>query len=608
MSLVATVLIILYAASYTSQATSDVECTQVQENCYVCSLSENNVPNESYCPTGSVMVNRIYPTNYTNTTTYAPEEVICCPDNDDTLYHILLPCLFVTGLLLGMLVCYLLYIKRVTILPKLMYICCPCINRKYVLSEISMLEVPEEQQIERPERVELVSGACYDNTLFDVTDERKRLPTCTRQRVDVFTISTDSDAVAEAFTEGFGLPVEEEDETPIPPIDHAPPSDVNELDELIGIAEDMAETAHSKNMWKNFNFTNTRFAAGLFDKEGGQLSLVEMGINLFIPPGAIDDKDAPAMIYIYVNKGQHSIVPPSPNQLVVSPTVYCGPPGATFGERVVLSYQHCAASNGSNVIALCTKTEVGVEEDFRNISEDGSCFRIMKENKCFLFVDHFTGFTTIVEGGSAKKIMDVVCYTESLVPATEKFPIRLYCVNQTADAKQIVREQEFDLGGKQTGLAQQIMIDSQNQEDLEFAVKRIMPDSWKVNKILERESVEVVVEKAILNSKTRGPQRMNYEHRLKISQLLDVDSPDGNDWRMFASKLDLDWSFIKEIETLYRQNVIRSPTFQLLNIWEMENSDLTPTRQLEELSNLFSAIERKDVVRVMYPTPNGSGT
>ncbi|XP_070576814.1 UNC5C-like protein [Ptychodera flava] len=714
---------------------SCISCSQGIKSCFVCesdpgSMSGTSEDSIRQCPPETEMKIKSSSDDVedgnvfkSNTCNLATDEVqqgsrwMCCResrvtgDHEDgdstvktdshTIFYVLIPIMFFIGLFLGILCFYLVYIKRVSIWPKLHSILCPCWSRNWVLSEITMLEEVEEQNngtvtpiqlVWGPEnneggsnnatmvgtapsngltiykkrdrvrtadgggeryRNKLMSLGRSQNTLLGIPDSPTSPQLPAQDHWDSFIEHHGGDVVLHGPEEGDQGPGVEEtsDQGPQFAVPNA-----TDLEQFLGEVNDLAEHATEQNTWKDFNFVGSTFAAGLFDFDGGHLTLDEIGIDLFIPPGALNTRD-PELIYIYVSKEHSASL--SENHISLSSTIYCGPDGLRFEERLVLSYHHCALNaRDVKVVTLFTNTHVGHQPNFRDLATDEACFSFVMGQKCFLFINHFTGFTTVGEGQHVKKMMEVMCFAGALQPRAIDFPIRIYCVNQTLDAKQLVREEEFNRGD-QIDVSKQILIDSSNKSDLEFMIKEMSPKGWKVkhsphqtiksgilnsgscgsisyhfikedntlsmldcsldfyqhdndtasevspqsiliilNEEKESEETESMVSQCRTKMKHRVQPQFRYSTRLEISQNLDPPCVLGKDWKLFADKIGLDCDTIKQMDDMFKRRIIRSPTIEVLSLWDAQKRTIS-VDHLKDLKKIFEDMGREDVAAIV---------
>ena len=74
-----------------------------------------------------------------------------------------------------------------------------------------------------------------------------------------------------------------------------------------------------------------------------------------------------------------------------------------------------------------------------------------------------------------------------------------------------------------------------------------------------------------------------------------------NDWRLFAEKLELGKTFINSLKS----DKIKSPTNEVIELWEMTLSERKPLSHLEKI---LCDIERDDAVKVLQKTPGLEST
>ncbi|XP_077992651.1 UNC5C-like protein [Glandiceps talaboti] len=420
-------------------------------------------------------------------------------------------------------------------------------------------------------------------------------------------------------------------------------------------------------------FSNAVFSAGLFNVEGGYLTLENMDISLFIPPGALQEKEE--MVYLYLSCEEKDRHPVSPGTVSVSSVIQCGPSGLKFQERVVLSYQHCAddASGDVRVAVLSSDSDEEKDPVYKNLKDDETSMCIIQENKCIVYVSHFTGFTSVAETvitekhedqGSqtetvvAKKWVEIIGFHGTLNTDVKKLPIRVYCVNKTTDAKQLVLEEEYRMSGYQAD-APKTMSFLDSGLDLEFQMIEINK-SWKIdgtgpiqsidneavmtssytacsyrmakvddtsktfdcavnsfqrenpkydqNKSLRvnftvneekqassRLGLEDIKAKYALKGKQLTTPRLKYHHRVELSHKLDPNSPLGNDWRMVADKIGLSYDTIQQIEAQFQRNIIASPTREVLKYWDaMNRESSTGSDEIGNLKKLKNILESSE--------------
>ncbi|XP_033122300.1 netrin receptor UNC5B-like [Anneissia japonica] len=139
------------------------------------------------------------------------------------------------------------------------------------------------------------------------------------------------------------------------------------------------------------NFSTSVFSAGIFDNKGGNLTLADAGVNLFIPPGAIPPRTRKE-IYIYLDQNAHLKLQKK-NETRISPIVHCGPPGTSFEAPFVLSFPHCAENENQWTFLGMIKGSSDSGAHWQNISDDRDGISFVQGGHCFIMVNHFTTFT-----------------------------------------------------------------------------------------------------------------------------------------------------------------------------------------------------------------------
>ncbi|XP_033105388.1 UNC5C-like protein isoform X1 [Anneissia japonica] len=404
-------------------------------------------------------------------------------------------------------------------------------------------------------------------------------------------------------------------------------------------------------------FSLPYFRAGIFDKHGGELHFKEAGVSLLIPPGAIQ-QTTPQLIYIYLHNDRNDSLLINSNMMATSPVVFCGPSGMKFNERVVLSYQHCAniKNNNMKLITLRTETEPDQPPSFHNITDDNDSMTLIKGNTVTLLLPHFTGHTSVLQWEQneetlpivQEKWLDLMLFSSEINEDDYDLQVRLYCANQTPDARHLVLEDErllkgsmcspttpflfahaSDLnvlleadgdwtvyGGKmKQSIARKCLVENVRVP----CVYRLEYDDKKTVTSLKcqvhvaqdgRESQGKIIDVLVRKQKSATDERRSgtlphtrlvrrrlllpYPLRESIRQKLDIYSTLGTDWRYLAYSLGYD-DCIQQWEEQYRQRLIFSPTNELLNIWEARRSG-DRTHDIDELIGIFEGMDRLDVI------------
>ena len=87
---------------------------------------------------------------------------------------------------------------------------------------------------------------------------------------------------------------------------------------------------------------------------------------------------------------------------------------------------------------------------------------------------------------------------------------------------------------------------------------------------------------------------LNYRQRLLVCQKLDVTSnPNGNDWRLVASRLEFTNDEILRLEDKSYKSHTFSPMKYVLNTWEQRD----PSCSVDRLVEILHEVERTDIVQ-----------
>ncbi|XP_070534693.1 uncharacterized protein [Ptychodera flava] len=151
-------------------------------------------------------------------------------------------------------------------------------------------------------------------------------------------------------------------------------------------------------------FFRENFVGSVFDSKGGYLTLPSQEVVLYIPPGAIEEKQR---VYCHGNDYKYGGI--HDGKVVLSPIVHCGPDGAQFKEDVVLIYPHCAVNENQWNFTALTKPMGG---SWNELPDDEV---IVKDEFVYVFLDHFTGFTAegdAKDSGNAQRRITVAATGE----------------------------------------------------------------------------------------------------------------------------------------------------------------------------------------------------
>ncbi|ELW66071.1 UNC5C-like protein [Tupaia chinensis] len=227
------------------------------------------------------------------------------------------------------------------------------------------------------------------------------------------------------------------------------------------------------------------FTAREVDHRGGCLMLQDMGISLFIPPGAVvvGRQERVSLILVWDLSDAPSL---SRSQGLVSPVVACGPHGASFLKPCTLTFKHCAQQPsharvyGSNTTLLDTKAWKPLGRPGAHTSRD----------ECRILLSHFSTVpsspvtpasmaailpcstprpgshwegqgptppgTSVASSSptSARKGLQLAVFCSPLVPGQSHLQLRVYFLNNTPCALRWAVTNEQPHGGRLCGPCQ----------------------------------------------------------------------------------------------------------------------------------------------------------
>ncbi|XP_071804446.1 uncharacterized protein [Asterias amurensis] len=165
-------------------------------------------------------------------------------------------------------------------------------------------------------------------------------------------------------------------------------------------------------------------AVSFFNEKGGILALQEYDVHLYIPHGAIPE-GPPQQVYIYVNPDAVVADTVNGEDEQLSPGVYCGPPGLTFKDSVVLSFPHHAESSDWEFTA---KMSSASSESWQALdsSTDGQLVSAQGDKAIFL-VNHFTWFALFGRAlGLSRKRVRVGAFGDIFDPRSYAFRVYVW--------------------------------------------------------------------------------------------------------------------------------------------------------------------------------------
>ncbi|XP_014779205.1 UNC5C-like protein [Octopus bimaculoides] len=196
---------------------------------------------------------------------------------------------------------------------------------------------------------------------------------------------------------------------------------------------------------------------------GDTLILDNMGISLYIPPGAIESGKK-QVISLVLNWDLSDNPLMTGDESLVSPLVYCGPHGLKLKQSCQLTFKHCAF-NVNELKILKSETELTGHKDWQQIKDKDhsgnnneqcqNSFNITP-NECQVNISSFTLFTaimTILEDcdddslPQSCKWLQLAAFSCPLKSNSSHYQIRIYFLNKTPCALQWAIQNEAKFGG-----------------------------------------------------------------------------------------------------------------------------------------------------------------
>ncbi|XP_066280702.1 uncharacterized protein [Branchiostoma lanceolatum] len=207
------------------------------------------------------------------------------------------------------------------------------------------------------------------------------------------------------------------------------------------------------------NFSTPRFVAGIFDRRGGHLTLENLGIDLYIPPDAVEHDGTEIFMYA---RGADESSTQETGKKWRPPVIQCGPHGLKFNRHAILTVKHPAEDLKKWSFKFqASNTDVGETPDWKDLTQDTSALCFAYGDKTVIFVDHFTLYNVSGEligadgEDEGEKVewrrFRVGVFAEPLFLDTEIFQLRVRCWQDNDNEQQRSREKERYLGAVQLG-------------------------------------------------------------------------------------------------------------------------------------------------------------
>ncbi|XP_041362297.1 netrin receptor UNC5C-like isoform X3 [Gigantopelta aegis] len=194
-----------------------------------------------------------------------------------------------------------------------------------------------------------------------------------------------------------------------------------------------------------------------FSSSGGRLLLPESGVCMTIPEGAIK-KGCVEEVYMAVCRDDKDRPRLNDRQTILSPVLLIGPQSAMLKKPIILSFQHCASMRQGGWILSVYSSYTPADEppQWQKLVTLGHetintpLYMQLDADHCHLVTDQLQRYALIGEsvgGGRAVKILRLAAFAPAITPSMD-YSIRVYVVEDTADALEGVIQMERRLGGR----------------------------------------------------------------------------------------------------------------------------------------------------------------
>ncbi|XP_077979691.1 uncharacterized protein LOC144435027 [Glandiceps talaboti] len=247
------------------------------------------------------------------------------------------------------------------------------------------------------------------------------------------------------------------------------------------------------------NFTTTVFAAGVFNYEGGHLTIEQAGVNLFIPPGALPEDDEPRRFYIYVSTNDSDYPRLGADQTALSPVIRCGPTNFTFQKHILLSVKNCIDSKQSGSLKLWRSlSDVDQVTNWHDSSEGQHTLCICQGQDSISFIRELAMFCVI---SNTDYCMYKVTIFISLV--NDRFTkVRVLLSRDTPADTELMKVKEQGTDSYQYREEMKVNL-NKSDGDYKIELKEIKPIGWT---LVDGENSKMVSKESLwMNNQGGGP-------------------------------------------------------------------------------------------------------
>lgn len=222
------------------------------------------------------------------------------------------------------------------------------------------------------------------------------------------------------------------------------------------------------------------FIARRVTEKGDNLVLDQMGISLFVPPGAVKSGEVKTIVLV-LNWDLSDNPNMTEKQALVSPVVYVGPHDLKLEKQCTLSFKHCSF-DPRQIKVLKSETELTEAKDWNEYcnseSDTGTC--VITPDECKLQIDTFTLYTCVQSPNSTddcRKWLQVAAFSSPLKSSVTHQQIRLYFLNKTPCALQWAIQNEAKFGGQMMG-PEKVYLFYGNAQNM-FITLRYLSEGWE---------------------------------------------------------------------------------------------------------------------------------
>ncbi|XP_070580834.1 netrin receptor UNC5A-like [Ptychodera flava] len=257
--------------------------------------------------------------------------------------------------------------------------------------------------------------------------------------------------------------------------------------------------ANDPEILSSTNFTTTVFAAGVFNYEGGHLTIEQAGVNLFIPPGALSEDDGHQQFYVYVSTIDSEYPRLADNQTALSPVIRLGPPGFRFQKHVLLSVKNCIDSKQPGSLKLFgSHTDIDELVDWYDTSERQQTLCIAQGEDAISFIHQLSMYCVISDVTSCN--YNVHIFMTAINNTYTRIRVRIS--RDTPADVELVKMKE-QAGDNYQYKDQRMVVLHKTDGDYKIELTEVSPKTWN---LVDGESVKIISKESLwMNNQGGGP-------------------------------------------------------------------------------------------------------